>query len=210
MENEKAFLQLKNIKKHFTEKDISISFELKKGKALALLGPSGCGKTTVLKIIAGLVSADSGELILDGKDISRTPPGKRGIGMVFQDYALFPHLNVEENIFYGLVSQGMSKKEALKAIAPLVELFHLEALQKRKTDLLSGGEKQRVSLARSLAVKPSLILFDEPLSALDADLRLHLRKELRAKQESLGYTAVYVTHDKDEAAALADEVLYMG
>lgn len=202
LKHERAFLQLKNIKKHFTEKDISISFELKKGKALALLGPSGCGKTTVLKIIAGLIAPDSGEIVLDGKDISRIPPGKRGIGMVFQDYALFPHLNVEENIFYGLISKGMSKKEARKTIAPLVELFHLEALQKRKTDLLSGGEKQRVSLARSLAVSPSLILFDEPLSALDADLRLHLHKELRAKQESLGYTAIYVTHDKDEAAAL--------
>ncbi len=207
IENEKNFLQVKDIKKAFGEKKIESSFSLEKSKALALLGPSGCGKTTILKIIAGLLKPDSGSIILNGVDITKLSPAKRHIGMVFQDYALFPHLSVEDNISYALVSQGMSKKNARNEIKNLIELFNLNGLEKRKPNLLSGGEKQRVSLARSLAAKPDLILFDEPLSALDADLRIKLRKELRQRQVELGYTAIYVTHDKDEAKELADSIV---
>ncbi len=206
-QEEKVFLQVKDLSKTFGKKKISISFDLEKDKALALLGPSGCGKTTILKIIAGLVEADSGKIILNGKDISKTAPAKRNIGMVFQDYALFPHLTVEDNISYALVSKGMSKKQARAEIKNLIELFNLDGLEKRKPALLSGGEKQRVSLARSLAAKPELILFDEPLSALDADLRLKLRKELKQRQQELKYTAIYVTHDKAEAEELSDSII---
>ncbi len=206
-ENKKAFLEVKNITKTFNSKKISISFNLEENKALAILGSSGCGKTTVLKIIAGLLEPDSGEIILNGINITKFPPAKRHIGMVFQDYALFPHLSVEDNISYALVSQGMSKKNARKEIKELIELFNLKGLEKRKPNFLSGGEKQRVSLARSLAAKPKIILFDEPLSALDADLRLKLRKELRQRQEELEYTAIYVTHDKAEAEELADTII---
>ncbi len=206
-ENEKNFLQVREITKTFDTKKISISFDLEKNKALALLGPSGCGKTTILKIIAGLLKADSGSVILNGRDITNEAPGKRQIGMVFQDYALFPHLTVEDNISYALVSEGMSKKNARNEIKDLIELFNLSGLEKRKPNLLSGGEKQRVSLARSLAAKPKLILFDEPLSALDADLRIKIRKELRQRQQELKYTAIYVTHDKAEAEELADVLI---
>lgn len=209
MNKMQAFLQVENLTKHFENKTVSISFCLEKGKALALLGPSGCGKTTVLKMIAGLLSPDCGSIFLDGSNITRMPAGKRKIGMVFQDYALFPHLSVEDNIAYGLVSQGACKKAARAEAGKFIEAFNLKGLEKRKTDLLSGGEKQRVALARSLAVHPALILFDEPLSALDTELRLKLRKELKAGRKTLGYTAVYVTHDKDEAAELADTVIYM-
>ncbi|AGT42799.1 ABC transporter ATP-binding protein [Treponema pedis] len=206
--NKKAdFLTVENLTKRFDKKNISISFSVKKGGALALLGPSGCGKTTILKMIAGLLVPDSGSVFLDGKDITEIPAGKRKIGMVFQDYALFPHLSVEDNIAYGLVSHGMSKRNARAEAGKWILNFNLSGLEKRKPDLLSGGEKQRVSLARSLAVHPALILFDEPLSALDTELRLRLRKELRENRSLLGYTAVYVTHDKEEAEELADGII---
>lgn len=207
MNNQNAFLKVENLTKKFISKSISVSFSLEKGKALSLLGPSGCGKTTVLKMIAGLILPDSGTVTLNGKDITYLDPAKRKIGMVFQDYALFPHLNVEENIIYGLISNGYGKKHALKEIDGLLDLFNLRGLEKQKIHTLSGGEKQRVSLARSLAVKPFLLLFDEPLSALDEDLRLKLRKELKKNREELGYTAIYVTHDKNEALELSDEII---
>lgn len=209
MNNINQFLIVDNLTKTFEQKTISISFTLERGKSLALLGTSGCGKTTILKMVAGLLLPDSGSIFLDGRDITELSPGKRKIGMVFQDYALFPHLNVEDNIAYGLVSKGIKKKQAREQIQNLIELFNLNGLEKRSVVLLSGGEKQRVALARSLAVQPSLLLFDEPLSALDADLRLKLRKELRENQKKLGYTAIYVTHDKDEATELADSIIYM-
>lgn len=204
-----VFFKAEKLTKRFENKTVSVSFSLEKGRALALLGASGCGKTTVLKMIAGLLPPDDGAVFLDGIDITALPAGKRRIGMVFQDYALFPHLTVEDNIAYGLVSQGMNKKAARSEAGKLIAAFNLTGLEKRKTDVLSGGEKQRVALARTLAVHPSLILFDEPLSALDTELRLKLRKELKASRLTVGYTAIYVTHDKDEAAELADEIVYM-
>ena len=160
-------------------------------------------------MIAGLVLPDSGSISLDGVDITRMRAGLRGVGMVFQDYALFPHLSVEDNIGYGPVSFGATKRESRAVAAEWLERFGLEGFAKRKVDSLSGGERQRVALARTLAVRPRLVLFDEPLSALDAVLRERLRVELRERQRSLGYTAIYVTHDEVEADFLADAVLRM-
>lgn len=204
-----AFLQVQDLTKQRQNKTITISFSLKKGAALALLGPSGCGKSTVLKMIAGLLPADSGTVILNGNDITALPPAKRGVGMVFQDYALFPHLSVEDNIGYGFVSYGASKKDSRRNAAAWIKRFGLTGMEKRRVDGLSGGEKQRVALARTLAVSPLVVLFDEPLSALDSALRSRLRTELKAHQKEMGYTAVYVTHDREEAEYLADCIIQM-
>ena len=203
------FLDVQNIKKNWQTKTISISFTLSEGSSLALLGESGVGKTTILKMIAGLIKIDSGVLFLNGKNITCTPCGKRDVGMVFQDYALFPHLSVEDNVAYGFLCSGMNKKHAREEIAGWLRLFELERIKKLSPNEISGGEKQRVSLARSLAIGNRLILFDEPLSALDSKLRKKLQEELREHQKSLGYTAIYVTHDEKEAEILADKIIYM-
>ena len=152
---------------------------------------------------------DSGNIFLDGRDITEAPVKNRSIGMVFQDYALFPHLSVEDNIGYGLVSHGVSKKESRRAAAEWLERFGLIGMEKRQIEGLSGGERQRVALARTLAVHPLVVLFDEPLSALDAPLRLKLREELKKHQAEMRYTAIYVTHDRDEAEYLADNIIEM-
>lgn len=207
--NTEPFLHVDNIVKVFDTKKIQISFSLAHGDTLALLGPSGCGKSTILKMISGLIKPDSGKIFLCKNDITDVVPHKRGIGMVFQDYALFPHLSVEDNIGYGLVASGLSKKNARKEASHWIKLFSLENLAKRKPDTLSGGEKQRTALARTLAVKPNIILFDEPLSALDQDLRLNLRVELAEHQKRFKYTAIYVTHDKEEASFLAKRTIIM-
>ena len=188
---------------------VDVSFSMDEGSSLALLGPSGCGKSTVLRMIAGLVKPDSGKVWLGGKDITALTPGARGVGMVFQDHALFTHLTVEDNIGYGPVSSGATRKESRLLAAEWLIRFGLEGFSRRRVDTLSGGERQRVALARTLAVNPRLVLFDEPLSALDAGLRLRLREELRFRQRSLGYTAIYVTHDVDEAEFLADRIVTM-
>lgn len=203
------FLDVQNITKNWQTKTISISFTLSEGSSLALLGESGVGKTTILKMIAGLIKIDSGVLFLNGKNITCTPCGKRDVGMVFQDYALFPHLSVEDNVAYGFLCNGMNKKHAREEIAGWLRLFELERIKKLSPNEISGGEKQRVSLARSLAIGNRLILFDEPLSALDSKLRKKLQEELREHQKSLGYTAIYVTHDEKEAEILADKIIYM-
>jgi len=204
-----AYLDVRDLRKRWPARSVAASFSLEKGSSLALLGPSGCGKSTVLRMIAGLVTPDSGSVSLDGEDITRARAGLRGVGMVFQDYALFPHLSVEDNIGYGPVSFGATRREGRAIAAKWLERFGLEGFAKRKVDSLSGGERQRVALARTLAVRPRLVLFDEPLSALDTELRERLRGELRERQKSLGYTAIYVTHDEAEAAFLADAVLRM-
>lgn len=188
---------------------VSISFNLAQGEALVLLGRSGCGKSTVLRMIAGLLSPDLGRIILAGTDITTLPPGRRGVGMVFQDAALFPHLSVEDNIGYGLVSTGMSKKRSRESAHEWLERFSLSGFAARRSETLSGGERQRVALARTLAVQPRLVLFDEPLSALDSDLRIRLRRELRERQQEQGYTAIYVTHDMADAEVLADRIVKM-
>jgi ABC-type Fe3+/spermidine/putrescine transport system ATPase subunit len=176
------------------------------GEFFALLGPSGCGKTTTLRIIAGLERPDSGRLYFDETDVTDWPPEKRNAAMVFQSYALFPHMNVFENVAFGL----RARKESKEAIGPRVqealELVQLGELAKRHVTELSGGQQQRVALARALAVQPNIVLLDEPLSNLDAELRYATRKQLAELQDRLGFTAIYVTHDQEEAIELADRV----
>jgi ABC-type Fe3+/spermidine/putrescine transport system ATPase subunit len=203
------YLEVNGLTKRWQMTTVEISFSLSRGGSLALLGPSGCGKSSVLRMIAGLLAPDAGTIALDGEDITSVPAGKRGVGMVFQEHSLFPHLSVEDNIGYGLVSAGAGKRASREEAGIWLERFGLGGFAKRKIQSLSGGEKQRVALARTLAVNPRLVLFDEPLSALDADLRRRLQEELRARQENLGYTAIYVTHDVSEAEVLADRVLRM-
>lgn len=204
-----AYLDVVCLAKKWPMRDVTVSFSLEKGKSFAILGPSGCGKSTVLRMIAGLVKPDSGSVFLDGFDITGMRAGKRGVGLVFQDHALFSHMSVEDNIGYGPVSAGSTKREARAVASEWLVRFGLEGFAKRRIETLSGGEKQRVALARTLAVSPRLVLFDEPLSALDSDLRARLREELRDRQRTLGYTAIYVTHDEDEAAFLADSIVRM-
>jgi len=204
-----GYLLVSGLHKKWPMKEIDISFSMAKGDSLALLGPSGCGKSSVLRMIAGLLVPDAGKIMLDGKDLTGVDPGKRNIGMVFQDHALFPHLSVEDNIGYGLVSGGMTKRESRRAASEWLARFGLAGFGRRRVESLSGGEKQRVSLARTLAVNPALVLFDEPLSSLDTDLRKRLQGELRTRQRELGYAAIYVTHDEDEATVLADKVIRM-
>jgi ABC-type Fe3+/spermidine/putrescine transport system ATPase subunit len=184
----------------------NVSLELS-DETLALLGPSGCGKSTLLRLIAGLEGPDSGHLYLNDRDITNLPPQSRGFGMVFQDYALFPHLNVEKNIAFGLA--GKSAEEKRKRVEALLELVGLSRYEKRRIHELSGGEQQRVALARALAPKPEILLLDEPLSNLDLTLRDTLKQELRSILSSLGIGAVYVTHDQGEAFALSQRIAVM-
>ena len=188
---------------------LDLSFSVKEGDLVCLIGPSGCGKSTTLSMIAGLLHTDEGSIILGGEDISKKEVHKRNIAMVFQDYSLFPHMNVEQNIAYPLKNQKIKKRERKQTVSNLLELVDLVGYEKRKATLLSGGERQRVALARALASKPKLLLLDEPLSALDAKLRTHLREEIRRIHEETGITTLYVTHDQDEALAIADEVIVM-
>ncbi len=204
-----ASLEAVELAKQWPMKRVSVSFALKAGESIALLGPSGCGKSSVLRMIAGFLSPDSGTLLMDGRDIAAVPPGKRSVGMVFQEHTLFSHLRVDDNIGYGLISGGMSRRESREAAAQWLERFGLQGFGRRRIESLSGGEKQRIALARTLAPGPRVVLFDEPLSALDANLRGRLRSELRERQLELGYTAIYVTHDEEEALVLADRVVRM-
>lgn len=203
------YLEIENLKKKWPALDIQVSISLEKGKLMALLGPSGCGKSTILNLIAGIEALDSGSLRLDGAEISDLAPRDRKIGMVFQDYALFPHLSVEDNIAFGLIIRNLSRREARAKANDFLARIGLEGFGKRRVSELSGGERQRVALARTLIVNPSLLLLDEPLSALDASLRLQLREEIKALQTSLGFTTIYVTHDREEAFAVADVVAIM-
>lgn len=183
-----------------------ISFSLEKGKFLTLLGPSGCGKTTTLRIIAGFEIPDGGKVILSGKDITFLPPNKRNIGMVFQSYALFPNLNVFDNIAYGLRIRKIPSKKIKEKVESLLELSKLTDVKNHYPHQLSGGQQQRVALARALAIEPDVLLLDEPLSALDAKIRVILREEIRELQRKLKITTVYVTHDQEEALSMSDFV----
>jgi len=205
----KDYIVADKMTKVWKTKEVSISFSLAKGETMSLLGPSGSGKSTILKMISGLIKIDSGHLYFNSKDVSSVPPGKRGVGMVFQDYALFPHLSVEDNVAYGLFASGTSKKKARKEVSEWLDLFELSHIKTSMPSNISGGEKQRVSLARSLVLGYELILFDEPLSALDVPLRAKLREFLIDNQKKMGYTAIYVTHDEAEASTLAGKVLYI-
>lgn len=204
-------LRLESVSKRFGRTDavVDLTLELERGEFLTLLGPSGCGKTTTLRMIAGFESPTTGRVLLDGRDITRVPPQRRGFGMVFQHYALFPHLDVFENVAFGLKARGEAKAEIRARVERALELVDLGGYAKRKVQELSGGQQQRVALARALAPEPPLILLDEPLSNLDAALRERTRSELRALLKRLGMTAVFVTHDQEEAFALSDRIALM-
>jgi putative spermidine/putrescine transport system ATP-binding protein len=189
---------------------IPATLDIARGETLVLLGPSGCGKTTMLRIIAGLETPDQGGRVLfDGKDMTSVPIEKRNVGMVFQSYALFPNMGVSENIGYGLKIRGVPKAERAARVAELVRLTNITGLENRRIDQLSGGQRQRVALARAVAIRPGILLLDEPLTALDAALRDRLRGELNRLLRALGITAIYVTHDQSEAMELGDRIVVM-
>jgi len=204
-------LSLKNLSKRFdkTTAVAGVSLDVERGEFFGLLGPSGCGKTTTLRMIAGLEQPDSGVIEFDGNDITNLPAERRGFGMVFQNYALFPHLNVLENVAFGLRARHKPKSEISERVRSALELVQLPGYEKRRVDELSGGQQQRVAIARAIAIEPALLLFDEPLSNLDVTLREETRAELRELVTRLGLTAVYVTHDQEEAFALCDRISVM-
>ena len=183
-----------------------LSIEVGKGEFLALLGPSGCGKTTTLRMIAGFIEPTAGRIVLDGKDVTRVPPHRRNMGLVFQNYALFPHMTVRGNVEFGLRCHHTPAALRRERIGQALELVGLQALADRYPKQLSGGQQQRVALARVLALRPALLLFDEPLSNLDARLRVQMRRDIRALQQEVGIAAVFVTHDQEEAMAMADRI----
>lgn len=201
-------LSLKRIFKTFgtTRAVNDVSLDVEQGEFFGLVGPSGCGKTTTLRMIAGLETPDSGSIVFNNADITNLPPERRGFGMVFQNYALFPHLNVFENVAFGLRARQKSKSEISERVASALELVQLPGFAKRRVDELSGGQQQRVAIARAIAIEPALLLFDEPLSNLDVSLREETRSELRELVNRLHLTAVYVTHDQEEAFALCDRI----
>ncbi len=204
-------LSLKHISKRFDSTQVvaDVPLDVVLGEFFGLLGPSGCGKTTTLRMIAGLEKPDSGTIEFDGRDITNLSPERRGFGMVFQNYALFPHLNVFENVAFGLRARHKTKAEIAERVSSALELVQLPHYEKRRVDELSGGQQQRVAIARAIAIEPALLLFDEPLSNLDVTLREETRGELRELVKRLGLTAVYVTHDQEEAFALCDRISVM-
>ena len=186
-----------------------INLSMPPGEFFSLLGPSGCGKTTTLRLIAGFERPDEGQILLDGVDMAQTPPHKRNVNTVFQSYALFPHLSVADNVGFGLRYKDVSKQDAKRKIGEALELVRLTGLEKRRPSQLSGGQQQRVALARALILNPAVLLLDEPLGALDAKLRKALQVELKALQEEVGITFVYVTHDQEEALTMSDRIAVM-
>ena len=206
-----SLLSLQNISRNFgaTRAVAGVSLDVAQGEFFGLLGPSGCGKTTTLRMIAGLEKPDSGSIRFQDNDITQLPPERRGFGMVFQNYALFPHLNVFENVAFGLRARHAAKADISDRVRSALELVQLPGYEKRNIDELSGGQQQRVAIARAIAIEPVLLLFDEPLSNLDVSLREETRGELRELVTRLGLTAVYVTHDQEEAFALCDRISVM-
>src|SRR5918994_5019930 len=204
-------LSLRNLSRSFgsTRAVADVSLDVAQGEFFGLLGPSGCGKTTTLRMLAGLEKPDAGSIHFQNQDITNLPPERRGFGMVFQNYALFPHLNVFENVAFGLRARHAAKAEMNDRVRSALELVQLPGYEKRAIDELSGGQQQRVAIARAIAIEPALLLFDEPLSNLDVSLREETRSELRELVTRLGLTAVYVTHDQEEAFALCDRISVM-
>ena len=199
-------LELRHIHQRYGSQPLlqDVSLQVQAGEIVALLGPSGSGKSTLLSIAAGLQRPDAGSVWLDGTDITAMPPEQRGFALMFQDFALFPHLNVQDNVAFGLVEQRVPKKESRTQALQMLELFGLAALTKRRVWNLSGGEQQRVALARALITRPRVLLLDEPFSALDADLRVALRAEFSNRIRAAGMATLLVTHDQTEAASMAD------
>jgi putative spermidine/putrescine transport system ATP-binding protein len=206
-----TYLELTGINKNFGDIEVLRNFDLavRKGEICCLLGPSGCGKTTALRIIDGLLPADGGTVCLDGVDITLRTPQQRGLGMVFQNYALFPHLNVVDNIAYGLVRRKVPAGDIAPKVAEVLRLVRLEGYEQRQISELSGGQQQRIALARALVITPNLLLLDEPLSNLDARLRADMREEIKHIQRTLDITTIYVTHDQEEAISIADRIAVM-
>lgn len=206
------FLTIKNVSKTFGKVTAlnDINIEVEKGEFVCLLGPSGCGKTTLLRIIAGLEEPDAGsQIILEGKDITKLPPAKRDFGIVFQSYALFPNLTAFQNVAYGLKTKKHSKQYIKEKVMESLALVNLEHLHDRYPAQMSGGQQQRIALARAIAISPSFLLLDEPLSALDAKIRAQLRVQIRELQEKLGITTIMVTHDQEEALTMGEKVVVM-
>jgi spermidine/putrescine transport system ATP-binding protein len=204
-------IQLVNIEKQFAGQPVvhPLSLTIEEGEFLTLLGPSGCGKTTILRMIAGFEQPTVGEIFLDGKNVTELPPNKRDLNLVFQHYALFPHMTVEQNIQFGLKMKKIPAAEQKERIAEAIRLTQLTPLAKRYPHQLSGGQQQRVAIARAIANKPRVLLLDEPLGALDLQLRKNLQAELKQLQRSLGITFVYVTHDQEEAMMMSDRIVIM-
>ncbi|MFH0800379.1 MAG: ABC transporter ATP-binding protein [Pseudomonadota bacterium] len=209
-------LQLTNVSKFFTDRRGNVvpvvsglTLEVGRGEFVCLLGPSGCGKTTVLRLAAGLESPTAGKILLGGRDITKLPPEKRNMSVVFQHYALFPHMSVAANIAFGLKVRRKPSEEISRKVHSLLDVVGLSGLGERAPSELSGGQQQRVALARALAIEPSVLLCDEPLSNLDSSLRLQMRTEIKALQHRLGLSTLYVTHDEEEAKFLADRIVRM-
>lgn len=204
-------LEIKNLTKIYNGKTVlnNISFEVNDGEFLSILGPSGCGKTTLLKILIGIEKCTSGEIIKNKEDITMTDPSKREMGIVFQNYALFPNMTVLDNVMYALNLKLKDKEKAKKESLNMIKIVNMEEHIHKYPHQLSGGQQQRVAIARTLALKPDIILFDEPMSALDADNRLTLRRELKELQKKFKTTMIYITHDQEEAFSLSDRVMVM-
>ena len=206
-----SFLQVKNVGKSYGQvkvlKDISIDIE--KGEFICLLGPSGCGKSTLLRIIAGLEDKHGGKIIINDKEMTNSPPESRNFGIVFQSYALFPNMNVYKNIAFWLENKNISKYNIDKKVKEVLEVVELSGYEKKYPSQLSGGQQQRVALARAIALEPDFLLLDEPLSALDAKVRLKLREQIKSLHRKLGITTIMVTHDQEEALCLADKMVVM-
>ena len=205
------FLVLKNVTKAFGKSVVidDLDLTIKRGTMVTLLGPSGCGKTTILRLVAGLENPTSGQIFIDGEDVTKSSIQNRDICIVFQSYALFPHMSIGDNVGYGLRMQNVIKEERKQRVKEALELVDLAGFEDRYVDQISGGQQQRVALARALVLKPKVLLFDEPLSNLDANLRRAMREKIRELQQSLGITSLYVTHDQTEAFAVSDEVIVM-
>ena len=203
------YIAIQNLKKTYPEFELSIDLTINAGELVSIVGPSGCGKSTTLSLITGLIEPDSGTVVIDGEDISPLPVWERNIGFVFQNYALFPHMDVQKNIAYGLKLAGKSAASIRREVESLLGTVQLDGYGSRDVTNLSGGEQQRIALARAVAPKPHLLLLDEPLSALDAKLRISLRKEIQRIHRELELTTLYVTHDQEEALAISDRIVVM-
>jgi putative spermidine/putrescine transport system ATP-binding protein len=206
-----SYLSIRNLHKSYGATSVfqDIHCEIERGEFVTLLGPSGCGKSTLLRCVAGLTDVDGGQIVLDGQDLVPLAPQKRGIGMVFQSYALFPNMTVRQNVAFGLRMQKVGKDESAQRVDEVLRLVELGEYASRYPHQLSGGQCQRVALARSLVTRPRLLLLDEPLSALDARIRKHLREQIRAIQQELGLTTIFVTHDQEEALTMSDRIFLM-